>query len=344
MPFVSGLGSLNNLYADQTYIFDPHFNGTKAYELIEDQVQFGPRIPGSDAIENTRRMIKNTVNAEGIWVIEYQNFSKEWIDGENVSLVNMLFSPTIQELNQSYFLLMAHYDSRRWADQDPNPALRKNPVMGANDGASGVAVALELGRVLISNYNISNFKIILFDAEDQGNIGWDWILGSRYFVNSNQFEKDSLSFAILFDMVGGKNAIFKREGFSDKYAQSLVSKIWNTADKLNYESFFVNKTWSKITDDHLPFIEKGVPAVDIIDDFINNYNAWHTTGDTIAQIDIETLTAVGQTVEMILSETQQSNESLLSLSSFTFQTTSSMWYTFFPLLVIVFIKSFRKKL
>jgi hypothetical protein len=343
MSFTPELSLGYKLKADRISNFSPQFNGTKAYTLIEKQVQFGPRIPGSEAIESTRRMIKNTINTDGMWKIENQNFSKEWIEGENISLVNLIISPTIRDRNQSLFLLLAHYDSRRWADQDTNPALRSNPVMGANDGASGVAVALELGRVLISSHKISNFKIILFDAEDQGNIGWNWILGSRYYVNSNQFDQDNITFAILFDMVGGNNAIFKREGFSDKYAQSIVSKIWNIAKKMNYDQFFVNRSWSKITDDHLPFLEKGIPAVDIIDDFINNYEAWHTTDDTINQINKATLSAVGKTVEAFLIEIQQNNGTSLHLSSFSFQSTASSWFTIFPLLVIGFINIYRKK-
>jgi Zn-dependent M28 family amino/carboxypeptidase len=343
MSFNSGLGIQSVVNTDLTFNSDLYFNKTKAYELIEDQVQFGSRIPGSEAIENTRRMVVHTVNIDGLWEIENQNFSKEWIEGENISLVNMILTPIINNQNQSYFLLLAHYDSRRWADQDTNPALKENPVLGANDGASGVAVALELGRVLITKHEITNFKIILFDAEDQGNIGWNWLIGSRHYVNSELFRQEEISFAILFDMVGGHDAIFKREGFSEKYAQSLVSKIWNLADKINYNQYFVNKSWSKITDDHLPFIEKGVPAVDIIDDFISNYKAWHTTSDTIDQISPETLNAVGQTVEAFLLEIHQNTESNLILPSFTFQTTVSIWNIILPLLVLVIPKFYCRK-
>ncbi len=342
LSFTPRLGLGHDLSTNLTSSFNPYFNETKAYELIEDQVQFGPRIPGSEAIENTRRMIENKAVIDGVWEIEYQNFSKEWIEGENVSLVNMIISPTIQNPNQSYFLLLAHYDSRKWADQDPNPALWRNPVMGANDGASGVAVALELGRVLLLKHQISNFKIILFDAEDQGSIGWNWLVGSRYFVNSNLFQKDKITYAILFDMVGGNNALFKREGYSDQYARPLVSEIWNLADKMNYSQFFINKSWSKITDDHLPFLEKGVPAVDIIDDFINNYKAWHTTSDTLSQISKETLKAVGQTIEITLLTVQQNTDSYLPLPSFTFQTSISTWIVILPLTAVVFIKLYHK--
>jgi Zn-dependent M28 family amino/carboxypeptidase len=297
-------------------------------------VAFGARIPGSVAIEETRVMICDTLNSGGNWNIKFQNFSKEWINDENVTLVNMEISPSTLDLNQPYFLLLAHYDSRRWADQDSNPALRKNPVMGANDGASGVAVALELGRVLLEHHQISNFKIILFDAEDQGNIGWGWLVGSKYYVKSDMFDKEKILFAILFDMVGGHNAIFKREGNSDQSAPSLVSEIWNTADNLGYEEFFVNRSWGSIIDDHLPFIQEGVPAVDIIDDFGGNYKAWHTTSDTIDQINGSTLNAVGKTVEFVLHKIYQNPDSFFPLPSFTYKTDLLLWNSLIPLFLI----------
>ncbi|MHA1513545.1 MAG: M28 family peptidase, partial [Candidatus Hodarchaeales archaeon] len=223
-------------------------------------------------------------------------------------------------------------------DRDLNPDLHENPVPGANDGASGVAITLELGKVLVSKHNISNFKIILFDAEDQGGIGWDWLEGSRFFVDSELFEIEKISYAILLDMVGGKNAIFKREGNSDQYAQSLVSQIWNTADNLGYQHFFLNETWLNgfIIDDHLPFLEKGVPAVDIIDDFSDNYHAWHTTSDNLSQISTETLNAVGETLETFIVSVHGTGQSSLTFSSFTFQTPT-------PLIVIIitlFMKGF----
>jgi len=312
------------------------FNATSAYETIAKQVEVGPRIPGSIGIENTRVLLEQTYNNNNDWLIEYQNFTKLWIDDENITLVNIIYTPVTLNDSLPYFLLLAHYDTRLWADQDLNPDLHENPVPGANDGASGVAITLELGKVLVSKHNISNFKIILFDGEDQGGIGWDWLEGSRFFVDSEFFEIEKIHYAILLDMVGGKNAIFKREINSDQYAPILVSQIWNTANDLGYQHFFLNETGYRIKDDHLPFLEKGVPAVDIIDDFSNNYKAWHTTSDNLSQISTETLNAVGETLETFIVSVHGTGQSSLTFSSFTFQTPT-------PLIVIIitlFLKGF----
>jgi len=311
------------------------FNSTSAYETIAKQVNLGPRIPGSTGIEKTRILLENIYNIENDWNISYQNFTKSWIGEENVTLVNIIYTPV--NLNESlpYFLLLAHYDTRLYADEDKSE-LHNNPVPGANDGASGVAVTLELGKILVKNHNISNFKIILFDGEDQGSLsslGWNWLEGSRFFVDSEYFEKDKISFAILLDMVGGKNAIFKREGYSDHYAPALVSTIWNTANDLGYQQFFQDKSWGNIIDDHLPFIKKGVPAIDVIDDFLDNYKAWHTTSDNISQISTETLMAVGETLETFIVSVYGTGQSTLTFSSFTFQTPIYMIVIITPLLL-----------
>ena len=137
------------------------FNSTSAYTTIAKQVNLGPRIPGSKGIEKTRILLENIYNTENDWNISYQNFTKSWIGEENVTLVNIIYSPVTLNESLPYFLLLAHYDTRLFANKDKNADLRNNPVPGANDGASGVAVALELGNTLINKHNISNFKILL---------------------------------------------------------------------------------------------------------------------------------------------------------------------------------------
>lgn len=297
------------------------FNSTRAYEIIQKQVDIGPRHPGSDGIEKTRLLIASELLPDSEWVISYQNFSKIWMENQNISLVNIICRPIDLDSTQPYFLLLAHYDTRLWADKDPDPLKRKHPVLGANDGASGVAMVLELGRVLLEYHNITNFKLVFFDGEDQGNIyGWDWILGSRFFVNSDEFLNQEISFAILFDMVAGTNATFKREKNSDKWAAELVTKIWNVASALGFNNYFLNQSGRGIIDDHIPILEKGVPAIDIIDEFGIRYKPWHTTFDNMTFIDENTLKAVGWTSESILIEFSTSPEWLSNLSSFTFQT------------------------
>jgi hypothetical protein len=320
-----------------------YFNATRAYNLIEAQIAYGPRIPGSIAIENVRNLVVQTLENGDDWQVEFQNFSKIWMGDVNISLVNIICTPAGIDLNQPYFLLLAHYDTRIVADKDPDPNLQIQPVLGANDGASGVAVALELGMVLRTHHNMSNFRIILFDAEDQGNTGWNWIIGSRYFVSSGRLNLSEVSFAILFDMVGGMNPKFKREGYSNQYSNALVNDIWNTAHYLDYEEFFVNKSWSKITDDHLPFLEQGVTAVDIIDDFTRNNHTWHTSHDTIDQISINTLEAVGKTVETVLSNFTFLSSSYPTFTTFTFKPSIKLIFVIFPLFLLAILRFSKPK-
>ncbi|MFX0122689.1 MAG: M28 family peptidase [Candidatus Hodarchaeota archaeon] len=297
------------------------FNATHAYDLIQKQVELGPRYPGSRGIEKVRHMIASELLPTNKWVIKFQNFSKKW-DNQEVTLVNIICTPLVHNLTQPFFLLMAHYDTRLWANNDPDPTKRKEPVLGANDGASGVAVVLELGKVLLEEYKYSNFQLIFFDGEDQGQIlGWDWLLGSRFYVESQEFKNQNLSFAILFDMVAGINATFKREKYSDQYAGSLITKLWNEADKLGFNNYFVNQTGFHVIDDHLPLIENNIPAVDIIDDFINRFRPWHTSFDNMTFIDTKTIEAVGLTLESGLIQLLTSEGWPLNLTTINYQTT-----------------------
>ncbi len=330
--------SIHNTTTKITY-----FNATRAFNLIKAQVEFGPRIPGSNAIENVRNLVVNTLSSSESWMIEFQNFSKLWVGNLNISLVNIICTPVSINLSQPYFLLLAHYDSRIIADMDPDPVLATQPVLGANDGASGVAVGLELGIVLREYHNISNFRIVLFDAEDQGGTGWDWIIGSSYFVSSGKLNLTDVSFAILFDMVGGKNAQFKREGHSYQHSKSLVNEIWDTAEHLGYNEYFIKEDLGKITDDHLPFIDEGVIAVDIIDDFRSNYKAWHTSSDTLDQISINTLEATGRTVETVLLNFESSNTPEITFTTSNSTTSINLIFVIIPLFLLTFIRFRRIK-
>lgn len=296
------------------------FNNTQAYNMIQAQIDLGPRYPGSKGIEESRHLIASELLPKEDWIITYQNFSKKWND-QNTTLVNVICKPKNQELTEPLFLLLAHYDTRLFADMDPDPTKRREPVLGANDGASGVAVAIELGRVLLKDYNLTSFNLVFFDGEDQGNVyGWDWLVGSRYYTQSQEFLNQNISFVILLDMVAGMNATFKREKQSDKYAAELVNLIWNEADKLGFANYFVNESGRTIIDDHVPFLEKGIPAIDIIDEFGVRYKPWHTTFDNMTYISKNTLKAIGQTLESVLTRTVlTSSEWLSTLSTFKFK-------------------------
>ena len=316
----------SNIYSSSSSLnYEPpintfKFNATLAYDLVQKQVDLGPRYPGSSGIEETRHLIASELLQTGKWIIKYQNFSKEWND-EDVCLVNIICSPKSFNLTQPYFILMAHYDTRLWANEDPDPDKRKEPVLGANDGASGVAMALELGKVLLENYPYSNFQLVFFDGEDQGGIlGWNWLLGSRFFIESQEAKNQNLAFAILFDMVAGINATFKREKNSDRYAGRLVTKIWNEADELGFSKYFVNQTGRSITDDHIPFLENNIPAIDIIDEFGIRFKPWHTTFDNMTYIDTNTIGAVGLTLESTLIQLLTSEGWISNFSSYDYQT------------------------
>ncbi|MFX1506442.1 MAG: M28 family peptidase [Promethearchaeota archaeon] len=316
----SNICSSSSLLISDSYINTFKFNATLAYDFIQKQVDLGPRYPGSSGIDKTRHLVASEFLPTGKWIIKYQNFSKKWND-EDICLVNIICSPKSINSTQPFFLLMAHYDTRLWANEDPDLTKRKDPVLGANDGASGVAVALELGKVLLEIYNYSNFKLVFFDGEDQGGImGWDWLLGSRFFVESQEAKNQNLAFAILFDMVAGINATFKREKNSDRYAGELVTKIWNEANELGFSKYFVNQTGRSIKDDHIPFLENNIPAIDIIDEFGVRFKPWHTTFDNMTYIDTNTIEAVGFTLESILVQLLTSEGWISNFSIINFQT------------------------
>lgn len=309
----------SNISEKETIFNDFKFNDTYVYDLIKKQVDLGPRYPGSEGIENARHLITSELN-QTKWKIVFQNFTKVW-NNENITCVNIICEPRARNLSQQAFLLLAHYDSRLWADQDPNSQKRKEPVPGANDGASGVAVAIELGRVLLEYYNSTNFQLVFFDAEDQGNINVpnEWLVGSRYYANSQMFLNENLSFGILLDMVAAEGATFKHERNSWNNAKELVSWIWNEAESLNFQNYFLDSLGREITDDHVPLLEKGLPAIDIIDEFGTRFKQWHTTSDNMTFIDTETIKAVGFTLESALSGLINETEFLSNLPSVNFQ-------------------------
>ena len=188
-------------------------------------------------------------------------------------------------MGKQWVILGAHYDSRISADQDPDLNMRHLPVTGANDGASGVAVLLELARSLPQDLD-REVWLVFFDLEDQGNQeGWEWILGSRAFADSLEGKPDAV---VIIDMIGDADLNLYREANSDP---QLTDQIWGLADELGYSSIFINSVKFSILDDHLPFIEKGIPAIDIID---FDYPYWHTVQDTADKVSAQSLEVIGR--------------------------------------------------
>ena len=183
-------------------------------------------------------------------------------------------------------ILGAHYDSRKFADNDPDPAKRLEPVPAANDGASGVAVLLELARVLPDDS--VPVWLVFFDAEDNGRIeGWDWILGSQAFIAEVDFQPEVV---VIVDMIGDADQNIYIERNSNT---RVVEEIWAIADELGYAQSFIPQPKYSMLDDHTPFLEAGIAAVDIID---FDYPYWHTTQDTVDKVSAESLEVVGSTL------------------------------------------------
>jgi len=279
----------------------PAFNRDSAYSFIEKQVSFGPRVPGTQAHSNCLAWIIGQFEKSGA-VIQQQDFEISFISDERVTATNIVAS--INPQNKRRILLGAHWDTRYTADQDPNEQKRDLPILGADDGASGVGVLLEIARVLNIHPINLGVDFIFFDAEDQGEAGSDetWCLGAQYW-SSNIVIPSHPQYGILLDMVGSKGAVFRKEGFSILYARSVVEKVWSLAKSMGYGSYFSDDQLPPITDDHR-FVNEiaKIPMINIINRTREgNFGSyWHTHQDDMSIIDRSTLRAVGQVVLAVL--------------------------------------------
>ena len=256
----------------------PEFDGARAFEDLEYQVNLGPRIPGTEGHAQIVEWLQAETSNAG-WDVSVQETTALGLPIRNVIARRGEGSPWI--------ILGAHFDTRMFADQDPDPEKRNLPVMGANDGASGVAVLTELAKVLPADLE-KQVWLVFFDAEDNGNIpGWEWILGSSVFVQSLEVHPDQ---AIIVDMIGDADLNIYLEMNSD---QELSNEIWEIAANLGYEENFIKQPKYRMLDDHTPFLRAGITAIDIID---FDYPYWHTVEDTVDKVSPESLDAVGDTL------------------------------------------------
>ena len=250
------------------------FDGNNAMYYIERQIELGPRIPGSASSVAMRGFIKKEMELSG-WIVENQNFT---FDQENLTNVIAKSSNSPPKI-----IFGTHYDTRAFSDNELSQSLKQTPVPGANDGASGTAVLLELGRTL--SREELDIWFVFFDAEDQGNIkNWEWSIGAQYFVNQLNFPPE---YVIIIDMIGDANLEIYKEINS---TASLVESIWYEAEKLGYQSYFIQDYKYSIIDDHLPFINKGIPTCLIID---LDYPYWHTTKDKLDKVSGKSLKIIG---------------------------------------------------
>ncbi len=254
------------------------FSGQNALDDVKTQMALGPRIPGSAAHAQIIDWMKTGLTRDG-WSVEIQNSEKLGHPVANVVAKRGTGAPWV--------ILGAHYDSRLWADQDPDAQLQHTPVPGANDGASGVAILMELARTLPKDLD-KQVWLAFFDVEDNGEIpGWDWLLGSEAFVDNLKGKPDAV---VVIDMVGDANLEIYKERNSNP---TLTDEIWNQAAKLGYADKFIPVSKYSMLDDHTPFLQAGIPAIDIID---FDYPYWHTTADTTDKVSAQSMQVVGDTL------------------------------------------------
>lgn len=287
----------------------PSFNADSAYAFTKRQVQFGPRVPNTEAHHACGLWLTATLQGFADTVYTQQARVRAY-NGNILNIKNIIgvFHPE----KRNRILLCAHWDSRPYADWDPDPANHYRAIDGANDGAGSVGVLLEIARQLQQQRPGVGVDIILFDAEDYGTHRLDagadqdtWALGSQHWSRNPHRHDYQASFGILLDMVGASNATFLKEGFSMMYAPNIVRKVWQEANRLGYSNYFIEREGNHITDDHyyINTIRK-IPTINIIhtDNTTQHgfFPQWHTIDDNMDIIDKQTLYVVGHTVLSVL--------------------------------------------
>ena len=288
----------------------PAFDADRAYADVVSQTDFGPRVPGTPAHDATRRWLVARLGSLAPRVTElpvafpHPGAPTTVLRGTNIVAS---FAPDATRR----ILFSAHWDSRPVADQDPDPAKRSQPVLGANDGASGVAVLLEVAR-LLKDHPLpagTGVDIVLFDLEDLGEVQdhdeeeagivdttlVPFAIGSREFVRTNPTYRPG--WGLLLDMVGDADLLIPQEGYSIRYARPVVERIWAAARRAGAPAFADN-LGPAIEDDHLPFLAQGIPVVDLI--HAPFPNTWHTTSDTPANVSAASLGQVGGVLAELL--------------------------------------------
>jgi glutaminyl-peptide cyclotransferase len=285
----------------------PRFDRDSAYSFVAQQVAFGPRVPNTAAHRACKDWYVERFNAYGATVIE-QAFQPKAYTGEVLQATNVIarYNPAATKR----IVLAAHWDSRPFADSPLNTERTKDPVLGADDGASGVGVLLEIARQLQSQplQNIG-VDLVLFDAEDYGEMGGNndqsWGMGAQHWSRNLHVGANQIKYGILLDMVGAKGARFARERISMQYAPQVVDRVWKLAQGLGYGNYFVDDDGGAVMDDHY-FVNTiaGVKMIDIInrpgttETGFGTY--WHTHDDNMDIIDARTLRAVGQVLLELL--------------------------------------------
>jgi hypothetical protein len=279
---------------EQAAVSVPEFCADSAYQYVKRQVEFGPRVPATDAHARCGAWLQGELLRHGADTVVLQQAQMEPVG----NITNIMGRFNLRAPRR--ILLLAHWDTRPWADNDPDEANHTRPIDGANDGGSGVGVLLEVARLIGAQAPAVGVDILFVDGEDSGSEGDDasWALGAQHYASNLLDPKPQC--AILLDMVGGRDAQFTREYFSQRYAPELVDAIWSAASKAGEGSRFRNRMGGAINDDHLPLIQAGVPAVDIIECSNQQTGSfpptWHTLSDNLENIDTATLGVVGRVI------------------------------------------------
>ncbi|MBP7184023.1 MAG: M28 family peptidase [Saprospiraceae bacterium] len=284
----------------------PEFDADAAKLLVKKQVDFGPRVPNTAAHQACRKWMVQQLKSYGCTVIE-QNFTAKSYNGIDLKGTNIIASINPQASNR--IMLAAHWDSRHIADKDGDATKTKLPILGADDGGSGVAVLMQLAKTIQNNPIKLGIDFILFDAEDhgddQGSSQDSWCLGSQYWAKNPHQQGYRPMYGILLDMVGGVGSKFPVEGFSANYAPQVVSKVWGAAMSLGYGDTFLMQRAGTITDDHY-YVNTiaGIPMADIIalppGTPYGFPSHWHTHNDNMSAIDAKTLKIVGATLLQVI--------------------------------------------
>ena len=307
--FLAACGSSKKTSTTEITAVGPQFSADSAFMFCQQQCDFGPRTMNSEAHELCGQWIVEKFKSYNMDVTE-QRATLTGFDGTPLQSNNII--ARYQPDKEQRIMICAHWDSRPWADNDPDEANHTKPVMAANDGASGVAVMLEIARLLQADtcQLPVGVDFVCFDAEDWGSHDDNdsWALGAQYW--SKQFRTQNsefrIKYGILLDMVGGQGARFYQEGYSKYYANHVVKRVWQAAAIAGFSSYFPQEDGGGITDDHVPVNEVAkIPCIDIINYYPDCEESsfgptWHTIHDDMEHLDRSTLKAVGQTLIQVL--------------------------------------------